>query len=468
MTDIFIPIETINRELDYKLILSCMLAQPDQRVFLGSSEAIEAAIRNGNGGIYIGKAVFQRGTREQDKAFINSLKEHDIAILYVDEEGGVFPGKHDMLKQFIAGRAEPSYLGEADYFTTWGTYQAEYFSRLVGDGSGPTIRAIGTPRFNILQPNYTEFYAPEAKKLRDKYGKYLLINGSLGLANHKAGTEFVFNSGQYVDKGDPKKLFNLLGRWREMTYSLASMVEMIFHLSFRFPTHKIIIRSHPSENDDFYRGLFAGIPNVMIIHEGPVVPWILASDAVIHNNCTTGIEAMFAQIPAVNFNPHKSENMVYVFFEELGCNVQDIDQLVEMVNGFITHSKDMIQLPDKQYVDTMSNQMILNFTGIDSFAAIVSIVDEMIQQRGKKSGGNLGYMLRKRRWQNAYNSLKRNYRYLSSDYRKRYQYAFKKFGRLNGEYLEQKIDYCRAQFDKPIEVLHRDEALLVVTSPARK
>jgi hypothetical protein len=40
---------------------------------------------------------------------------------------------------------------------------------------------------------------------------------------------------------------------------------------------------------------------VQVTNEGNVVPWILASEAVIHNCCTTGLEAYVMGVPAISY-----------------------------------------------------------------------------------------------------------------------------------------------------------------------
>jgi hypothetical protein len=40
---------------------------------------------------------------------------------------------------------------------------------------------------------------------------------------------------------------------------------------------------------------------VEVTNEGNVAPWILASEAVIHNGCTTGIEAYVMRVPAISY-----------------------------------------------------------------------------------------------------------------------------------------------------------------------
>jgi hypothetical protein len=64
-----------------------------------------------------------------------------------------------------------------------------------------------------------------------------------------------------------------------------------------------VLRPHPSEDPGYYEAALAPFANVVVIREGSVLKWIRAADLVVHSNCTTGIEAILAGRPAVNFLP---------------------------------------------------------------------------------------------------------------------------------------------------------------------
>jgi hypothetical protein len=44
-----------------------------------------------------------------------------------------------------------------------------------------------------------------------------------------------------------------------------------------------------------------------VVHEGNVVPWLLAAEALIHNGCTTAVEAAVTGTPAITFRPVKAD-----------------------------------------------------------------------------------------------------------------------------------------------------------------
>jgi hypothetical protein len=53
---------------------------------------------------------------------------------------------------------------------------------------------------------------------------------------------------------------------------------------------------------------------VHVIHEGNVIPWLLAANVLVQNNCTTAVEAYVLGRPVVNYQPVRSER-----FDEQLC-----------------------------------------------------------------------------------------------------------------------------------------------------
>jgi hypothetical protein len=49
-----------------------------------------------------------------------------------------------------------------------------------------------------------------------------------------------------------------------------------------------------------------GISNVHVVQEGAIVPWLYATEALLHNGCTTAVEAAMVGTPAISFQPAKS------------------------------------------------------------------------------------------------------------------------------------------------------------------
>ena len=74
-----------------------------------------------------------------------------------------------------------------------------------------------------------------------------------------------------------------------------------------FPDFSIIVRPHPTENPQIYKDIAKRCERVEVTNEGNVVPWIMAARALVHNSCTTGIEAYIMGVPAVSYMATRDE-----------------------------------------------------------------------------------------------------------------------------------------------------------------
>jgi hypothetical protein len=81
----------------------------------------------------------------------------------------------------------------------------------------------------------------------------------------------------------------------------AAFQKMIPELEREFPHVTIVVRPHPTENPDIYRRIAASCRRVQVTNAGNIVPWLMATRLVIHNGCTTGLEATIMGVPAVSY-----------------------------------------------------------------------------------------------------------------------------------------------------------------------
>jgi hypothetical protein len=89
---------------------------------------------------------------------------------------------------------------------------------------------------------------------------------------------------------------------------------MIPVLDKAFPDYNIVVRPHPTESQETYRNIAAQCDRVKVTNEGNVVPWLLAARALVHNGCTTGVEAYVMGIPAITYRASINEKYDFGFY----------------------------------------------------------------------------------------------------------------------------------------------------------
>ena len=83
----------------------------------------------------------------------------------------------------------------------------------------------------------------------------------------------------------------------------AALLDLLPALAQAFPAQKIIVRPHPSETFETWQDWTSGIPKLSIIREGSATAWIMASQVLVHTNCSTGVEAIALDRPALCLVP---------------------------------------------------------------------------------------------------------------------------------------------------------------------
>jgi len=90
--------------------------------------------------------------------------------------------------------------------------------------------------------------------------------------------------------------------------------EMIPALEKAFPSATIIVRPHQVENPEIYKQITSSCERVHVINEGNVVLWLMACKVLIHNGCTTSVEAYAMGVPTVSYRATTNDNYDYGFY----------------------------------------------------------------------------------------------------------------------------------------------------------
>lgn len=291
---ILLPIETTARELLYKLILSMKFAQKNYPVYLGTKEEIYALFPQLQSFVYFDKG-YHKGNSEKIYA---AVKKQNGIIINLDEEGGV--DYEDM--STIAQRYSEKLFQSVDMVFFWGKRQYAFLKEIRKNFNSITSVVSGHPRFEILKPEFHGLYKSDVDKITERHGNFILFNTNMGFGNNIRGDEFVrMNYGSRIQNIDDVIEYDKM--------KVAAYISLIKRLS-SLQEKKIILRPHPEENSATYKLAFFEHTNVDVLFEGSVIPWILASDIMIHPDCTTGVEAAFMEKQPVSYLPETNKKVI--------------------------------------------------------------------------------------------------------------------------------------------------------------
>ena len=160
------------------------------------------------------------------------------------------------------------------------------------------------------------YFAPQVAALKQRYGDFILVNTNFSFVNN-----FVPALNLIERDAQGQTQVSRTGRGMSVPFAtgMAAHQQAIYdhfrvllpQLAAWFPERRIVLRPHPSENHDVWRAILASCPKVEVAHEGNVVPWLMAAKVLLHNGCTTAVEASVLDTPAVSYMPVTSDTFDY-------------------------------------------------------------------------------------------------------------------------------------------------------------
>jgi surface carbohydrate biosynthesis protein len=315
--DILIPIETASRELLYKVYLCRLLALERFTCYLGRKSEINYLLGKFTNYIYLDKG-YHEGLSERIYA---TVKNNRGIIISLDEEGAVDYVNGSTLRN----RYSEKFFNSVDFTFLWGSKPYEIIKDNISCKNKTKI--TGHPRFELLKPEFHYLYKKDRAKLKKIYGDFILINTNMGFGNNIKGDEFVVDN--YGKRFENIKDIIEFDKYKVREYCLLAV-----ELS-KLSNKTIIFRPHPEEDQSYYTAAFDAFENIKVIYEGSVVPWLLASEQVIHPDCTTAVEAFFIGKTPISFLPENSpDTMLTEAPLKVSVKFNKIDHLISYLNNF--------------------------------------------------------------------------------------------------------------------------------------
>ena len=286
------------------------------------------------------------------------------------EEGLVYNNAEEYGRRKI----EPDAYDLLERFFCWGESHARDMVQTLSC-DGDKIVVTGNPRFDLHRPELRAVFAERVERIRRKYGPYILIT-----------TKFSQHNG-YVSKDTALQQMRAIGKVQNTAQEEEARGQMAFHragfmgfmeaidaISRRYPDHTIIVRPHPSERHDPWQAKAATLKNVEVLCEGNVAEWILGAELLIHNNCTTGVEAFLLGKAAISYRPLCDPRFDLWLPNALSAEAFNLEQLVELV-GKVLGGEDIAAGTDAAAKAETARHFLANFDGKLACAKILDALD---------------------------------------------------------------------------------------------
>lgn len=353
VSTLIIPIENQVRELDSKLLIACSAAEQGFPVIIGSQFFIFLAMPKLPIGVVFAKSM--RSVNGMTLSLINCLG-HDIVAC--DEEGLV---RFDSPEYYDWRYSRRTFAAISRLFS-WGVDDAEMYASYDGY-TGIPIHLTGNARVDLLRPELRGVFQPKVDTLRARYGNFILINTNFSFVNNFVSS---LNLIQRDSKGNFLNVSRTgLGLSREFAEGMSNHQQLIYD-NFRkllpklyewFPNTQFILRPHPSENHDIWREIIKGQNNIQVVHDGNVVPWLMACQCLLHNGCTTAVEAAVLGTPSITYQPIHSEIYDYHLPNSLSHKATTPEQVHERLFDVINSEVELIneQMQEKLFAKHLAS-----------------------------------------------------------------------------------------------------------------
>jgi surface carbohydrate biosynthesis protein len=259
------------------------------------------------------------------------LDARGFLVTSQDEEHGLLQPDFSL---FMARRFDPEALARVDAVMTWGPHDDRAL-RGARPQHADRLRMTGSPRVDLWRPEL----APHHRNvtLPEVAGRPFVLfanNVTHLLGMNRFTTMLADKRGKYVD-GTSDPLERL---WFDELVSQAErlphLVASIRGVAERFPDLTVVVRPHPVESVAAWRDLVGPLPNVLIVRDASISPWVRSALAVVHTGDTTGFEAAVAGTPLVSLEPEEgvAVDLGHVT-GRLGIRAGDAGEVVEAIGS---------------------------------------------------------------------------------------------------------------------------------------
>ncbi len=352
--NIYIHLENVTRELDSKLLLGTLAASRGHDVIISDTESIEKGMRRGvlAPGIFHTKSLTPAA---QKIARHKALIKNGNLITSIDEENRI---SHHGFDNFARKRFSEQTIKDSAAVFGWGPDDHETLKKIYPNQSSKFYKT-GSPRVDLWKPILSNYwsYPKEAPKK-----PFLLVISNMTYANYAMPFKNLIwrerENGHY--EREPSLLINNFLIAAEHYRITASFMDAIIHLANNNKGYEIVLRPHQNEDMQSWKIYLKGVPNVHVVREGSITSWVKNAFAIMHNGCTTALEATISDKPLLTYVPFK-QDYGNELSNDLGYLIRSKEDLEKKVNSVLNESKlNMEKFSKKDLPDLVSKKIYID------------------------------------------------------------------------------------------------------------
>ncbi len=322
---LLLPMEIKVREFESRVLLACTAAERGYGVFLG---------RNGFNtdgkypkGVYFDKCI----SPNKKPNFETQVNVLGNKLASLDIEGLVYQTEARWLRIRISQET----VDLSSLICTWGH---EQYSMINGAFDIPHKLAItGAPTTDMWRKEMDFLYQERVNDLNKRFGDFILIPSNFAMVINANGSDFYlkqFKQNGFIKTDDEIEHFKAALHFHQKVFD--KFIEMIPAVAEDNPDRTVILRPHPGDDNKFWQKKLKSWPsNIKVIYEGTISPWIMASKVLIHNSCSTGVEAFARNKPTVAYTPYTDADFDQNIPNPLSQQANTIEDVLALVKANI-------------------------------------------------------------------------------------------------------------------------------------
>jgi surface carbohydrate biosynthesis protein len=360
-------------------------------------------------------------------------------------------------------RLSPKSINYVSHLLAWGEQNAKLWRQYPNLPKDIPIHITGNPRGDLLRSELRGYYEDDVKALREEYGDFVLVNSNFNLINaYHTDMNLLMPGPNPGDGLVLSRRSKSLGLDREYAEGftafkkaiLKSFEELVPALAREFPDYTIVLRPHPAENQEIYHRLGETSEGVRVINKGNVVPWLLAARALIHNGCTTGIEAYALGTPALAYRKIVEEQYDRDFHQLPNALSHECFSFVELKSTLKKILDDQLGVADGDERKALLNRNLAAQSGPLACERVIDVLEKIIEDMSRAPEPSMLNKLKTRVWSNRRRLKKRLRGYRSNMSHNRADFLKHRYPNISLEEMRQRV----ARFQR---LLGHDEELKV-------
>jgi surface carbohydrate biosynthesis protein len=362
---LFLLLEVKARELEGRLLLALEAAAYGFQVVIGKKNHINRGLLSDllPPGIYFDKSI----TRGKETK-LNSILNKGCIIAIQDEESGLLDLCYD---KFLSYRSTFETVSITNSIFCWGDFDYSAWTRRYPEFAN-NIYKTGSPRIDYWRADFEEYYRASIDKIRNKFGDFILVASNFALANSYLSTKEIIDQGRkngsiQTIKDEHTTISNINDDKRMFKH----FIRLVEFLADKYQDTNFVVRPHPAEKISEWKKRLPKKHNIHVVFIGGISSWVRASKAILHNGCTTGIEAYVAVKTAIAYVPFISPiNREIPNRLSIKCNNQEkvSDVLSKILRGESVYEN---RMPEN---DQLIESRIANVNGDTAVKRIVDVL----------------------------------------------------------------------------------------------